>query len=162
MLLLAAVLFSVASAESPWAATINATTTAAGGCKAAPGQAGWPSAADWAALSRQVGNALLQPRPAAAPCHRNNPAYSATRCRAVTDAWRSSEFHANHPTSTLFSNANGYSCEPESGGVCGTAGFPIYVLNASSAAQIARVVKWAGERNVRVNVKSTGHDFLGR
>ncbi len=163
MLLLAAVLFSVASAESPWAATINATAgAAAGGCKAAPGTAGWPSAADWAALSRQVGNALLQPPPAAAPCHRNHPAYNAMRCRSVMDAWRSSEFHANHPTSTLWTNVNGYSCEAESGGTCGTAGFPIYVLNASSAGQIARVVKWAGERNVRVNVKGSGHDFLGR
>ena len=162
MLLLTALLFSAVGAESPWAATLNATVSAAGGCKAAPGTAGWPSAADWAALSRQVGGALWQPAPAGAPCHRNHPAYSARRCRGVQDAWKSSEFHANHPTSTLWTNVNGYSCEAGGGGTCGTAGFPLYVLNASSAGQIARVVKWAGERNVRVNVKSTGHDFLGR
>jgi hypothetical protein len=161
MLLLTALLLGAAVAESPWAATLN-LTVAAGGCKAAPGAAGWPSAADWAALSRQVGNALLQPAPAGAPCHRNHPAYSASRCRAVQDAWKSSEFHANHPTSTLWTNVNGYSCDTDSSSACATRGFPVYVLNATSAGQIARVVKWAGERNVRVNVKSTGHDFLGR
>jgi FAD/FMN-containing dehydrogenase len=80
----------------------------------------------------------------------------------VQDAWKSSEFHANHPTSTLWTNVNGYSCEVDASSACGSGGFPLYVLNASTAAQVARVVKWAGERNVRVNVKSTGHDFLGR
>jgi hypothetical protein len=162
MILLRALLFGATRAASPWAATLNASTSAAGGCKAAPGAAGWPAAADWAALSRQVNGALLQPPPAGAPCHRSSPAYSAARCRSVQDAWKSSEFHANHPTSTLWTNVNGYSCEADASSACGSGGFPLYVLNASTAAQVARVVKWAGERNVRVNVKSTGHDFLGR
>jgi hypothetical protein len=63
----------------------------------------------------------------------------------------------------MWTNVNGYSCQIyELGRGCKTDGFPQYVLNATSSAQIATALAWANQRNVRVNVKSTGHDFLGR
>jgi hypothetical protein len=109
-----------------------------------------------------VGGTLLKPEPVAAPCHRDSKLYNARKCESVRENWKSSEFHAHHPTSTLWTNVNGYSCPTDSGSNCTTAGFPVYVLNATTPQQIGIAVKWAGERNVRVNVKSTGHDFLGR
>jgi hypothetical protein len=134
----------------------------AAGCKATTRSTDWPSEKDWAELNRLVGGKLLKPFPAAAPCHRDSQAYNPARCEVVRQDWKSSEFHANHPTSTLWTNVNGYSCGPESTGGCTGSGFPVYVLNATTAQQIGAAVKWASQKNVRVNVKSTGHDFLGR
>jgi len=137
--------------------------TVAPTCKAHPGQPDWPLPADWAALNRAVGGRLLQPAPAAAPCHRSHPAYNAAACSRAKDNWSSSQFHAHHPTSSLWTNVNGYSCEViDLARPCTGNGFPVYVLNATDPEQIAVAVKWAADRNVRVNVKSTGHDFLGR
>jgi hypothetical protein len=151
-----------ANTTSPAAAAAEADG-AAPACKAHPQQPGWPSSADWAQLNQAVGSRLLAPAPLAAVCHRKHPSYNAGACERVRSNWASSQFHAHHPTSSLWTNVNGYSCEVlDTAAACTTEGFPVYVLNATSAEQIAVAVRWAGARNVRVSVKSTGHDFLGR
>ena len=43
---------------------------------------------------------------------------------------------------------------------CDLSQFPAYVINASSAAEVAAGVKFAGDTGVRLIVKGTGHDFL--
>src|ERR1700742_5152695 len=131
-------------------------------CKATTRGAEWPSDAEWAQLNRLVGGNLLKPLPAAAPCHVGSPVFNATECEHVKSNWKSFEWHAHHPTSTLWTNVNGYSCELDAKTPCTGNGFPVYVLNATSAQEISVAVKWAKERNIRINVKSTGHDFLGR
>jgi len=131
-------------------------------CKATIHSTEWPSDNEWAELNRLVEGRLLKPFPAAAPCHRGSAVYDAQNCEVIKKNWNSSEFHAHHPTSTLWTNVNGYSCVPDATSPCTGSGFPVYVLNATSAQHIGLAVKWAQQRNVRVNIKSTGHDFLGR
>jgi hypothetical protein len=131
-------------------------------CKAHP-SASWPSAEQWNDLNKLVDNRLLQPAPAAAACHRNHTLYDAAKCASIKGIWDSSDFHSHHPTSSIWTNVNGYSCQlHELGRGCKTDGFPQYVLNATSSEQVAKALAWATKNNVRVNVKSTGHDFLGR
>lgn len=131
-------------------------------CKAHP-EASWPTQGEWQELNTLVGNRLLQPAPAAAACHLNHTLYDKTTCAIIRGAWDSSDYHSHHPTSSMWTNVNGYSCQVlEMGRGCKTDGFPQYVLNATSTAQIATAVAWAKSKNVRVNVKSSGHDFLGR
>ena len=131
-------------------------------CKATIHGAEWPSDNEWAELNRLVGGRLLKPLPAAAPCHIGSPVYDAQNCETIRKNWKSSEFHAHHPTSTLWTNVNGNSCDAEANSTCTGSGFPVYVLNATSVQDIALAVKWAQQRNIRINIKSTGHDFLGR
>jgi FAD/FMN-containing dehydrogenase len=45
---------------------------------------------------------------------------------------------------------------------CTRGGYPIYVVNVTTVAQIQLAVNFARNQNVRLVVKNTGHDFLGK
>ncbi|KAL9090548.1 MAG: hypothetical protein Q9165_005309 [Trypethelium subeluteriae] len=57
---------------------------------------------------------------------------------------------------------NNDSCIPDPSAPCTGLGYPIYVVNASSADGIKVAVDFARENNIRVNVKASGHDYLKR
>jgi hypothetical protein len=131
-------------------------------CKILPTDSEWPSEGEWSQLNELVGGSILRPKPAAAPCHPEHESYDLEECVKITTGWGTSQFHADHPTSSLWTNVNNYSCLNTPDSPCTRSGFPQYVLNATQPQQIAIALKWAKERNIRINVKSTGHDFLGR
>jgi hypothetical protein len=131
-------------------------------CKAIPGSPDWPSDADWGNLNAAVSGRLLRPNPPAAACHRGWAGYSAAQCALVSEGWRDSDWHANNPTSNMWQNYNNYSCPPDASAPCSTSGYPLYVVAAREAKDVKAAVDFARTRNVRLNIKSTGHDFLGR
>jgi hypothetical protein len=45
---------------------------------------------------------------------------------------------------------------------CSLGNYPNFVVKATSAQDVATAVKFANEWNLRLVVKNTGHDFLGR
>ena len=101
-----------------------------------PGDAGWPSDADWSGLNAAVGGRLS---PVPAPDLSNggpllNPFYVAdqpalTESSGWLNAWRSS------PSK--------------------------YMVDARSAADIAAAVRFAAAHNLRLVVKGRGHSYLG-
>ncbi|KAL1960391.1 hypothetical protein VTO42DRAFT_7690 [Malbranchea cinnamomea] len=142
--------------------------TAATHCKVLPGDANWPTQAEWDALNREVGGRLLGPVvPLSAPCH-DNPAglgeYNEAECKSITDNWTKPQIHIEHPTdimSPLFSNNTClYSTDKTS--PCTIGYYPVYVVNVSAPEHAAAAVRFASEKNLRLNIKNTGHDFLGR
>ncbi|KAF5520059.1 FAD-linked oxidoreductase apf9 [Colletotrichum aenigma] len=44
---------------------------------------------------------------------------------------------------------------------CTLGGLPEYIVNATSADQVATAMKWASDRNIRIIAKGTGHDLNG-
>lgn len=59
----------------------------------------------------------------------------------------------------------GMTCQPPSvfdSGNCRQGGYPVYVVNASSVADIQLAVNFARNTGVRFVVKNTGHDFAGK
>jgi hypothetical protein len=130
-------------------------------CKALPDTQHWPSQSDWESLNTTLGGVLLKPNPPAAPCHTTHPAYNLELCNEVRLRWNSSQWHSDNPVSSLFQNWNGYSCLPNSE-TCSSEGYPVYVVNATTSEHVRAAVNFARERNVRVNIKSSGHDFLGK
>jgi hypothetical protein len=130
-------------------------------CKVVPGGAGWPTAEEWAALNTKVSGRLLKPEAPGAACIRGSASYSASSCNSVTSGFGDSSWHAKNPVSNMWQNYNNYSCVPGSGS-CSGAGYPVYVLEATNAEDIKSVIDFARTHDVRVNIKSTGHDFLGR
>ncbi|KAK3310815.1 uncharacterized protein B0T15DRAFT_50990 [Chaetomium strumarium] len=131
-------------------------------CKAVPGTPGWPSARDWAALNESLAGRLLQPPPPGAVCHPGEESYDATECSAVRAAWSSYEFHAANPISADWNQWTNESCLPQEGAPCSGKGYPVFVINATEARHVQLGVQFAREHNVRLIVKSTGHDFIGR
>lgn len=77
-------------------------------------------------------------------------------------------YHAQWPESVDYSIWTNNSCVPlgqdgytkDKG--CSAGGMPQYIVNATSEAQIATAMKWATQKNIRIVVKSTGHDLSGR
>lgn len=59
----------------------------------------------------------------------------------------------------------GATCEPENaakGGKCTIGGFPLYSVNATNVAQIQLAINFARNLNLRLIIKNTGHDWLGK
>jgi hypothetical protein len=140
----------------------NAPSNTPSRCKNVPGSPGWPSEAEWARLNTAVGGRLLKPAAPAAACHRNVNAQGAPSCQQVNAGWGTHEFHISHPTSTLWQQWNNYSCMPAASSECSSNGYPVYVVAAKEFTDVKVAVDFARTRNIRLNIKATGHDFLGR
>lgn len=173
----------------PLAAIILSPAGAAPSCKAVPGGEGWPSPEQWAALNQSVDGRLLQPTPPGAICHPGHAAYNAAACPATQAAWFTEPLHANDPVSSMWNNWNNDTCLPDPALTCSSAGYPVYVVNASTAQHVKAGVDFgqlrsachiltpgtasastsanssratARRHNIRLIVKNSGHDYLGR
>ncbi|KAL0568185.1 hypothetical protein V5O48_013807 [Marasmius crinis-equi] len=141
---------------------------AQGDCKITPLDAAWPSEHEWSSLNASIDGVLLKTSPVASSCWPGDPFKSPKTCEEVEAGWNSSDFHAALPESVgapYFANSSclppgipGYF--PERG--CQVGGYPQYVVNATTEEQIATAMKWASQRNIRIVVKGTGHDLMGR
>lgn len=154
-------LVTVLTLSLPLSLSIANVSSTDRACKILPDKPGWPSQPEWLALNTTLGGVLLKPDPPAAPCHASHPAYNLDKCNEVKLRWNSSLWHSDNPVSSLFQNLNGYSCLPNSA-TCSSEGYPIYVVNATTALHVRAAVNFARERNLRLNIKSTGHDFIGK
>ena len=129
-------------------------------CKATPDTSFWPSRADWNALNKTLGGRLLKPPPPAAVCHPEEPTYDLALCKATQ--WTNATTYADNPIGIIVPNWCNDSCLPPPHYPCSGKGFPIYVVNASCAEHVAAGIEFAKIHNVRLNVKGSGHDYLGR
>ena len=136
-------------------------------CKAQAGSPQWPSLHTWEQLNATLSGALLQPLPPASACYSNvSNSDDGARCKQVTDLWYQSEFHSNDPVSVVYPNWQKDACLPPNLynqlSSCDTKPFPNYVVNVSAVTHIVEAVKFALNNNVRLIVKGSGHDLLGR
>lgn len=137
-------------------------------CKTHPLDPRWPTTSDWNSLNQSTNGALIVSKPVASSCYDGNPFESATSCASVQENWFLSAFHAEQAESIGYSYWANNTCVPPNdygyvkGQLCQLGGFPQYILNATTAQQVATAVKWASSRNIRIVVKGTGHDLNGR
>lgn len=132
-------------------------------CKAVPGTPGWPSSEEWANFNNSLGGVLLMPPPPGGVCHQGQPNYNAALCPNVTTEWTTSwPFHEDNPISNGGNNWNNDTCLPYPQAPCSGLGYPIYVVNATKAEHVQKAVNFAREKKIRLNVKCSGHDYLGR
>lgn len=131
-------------------------------CRATPGSADWPSTASWSALNSSISGRLIKASPPGAVCHPGQPTYNPVACPAVQAGWMTSIFHTDDPVSSIENNWNNDTCLPIPTVPCSGEGYPVYVVNATCAEDVKKGIDFAGEKNVRLIVKGTGHDYLGR
>lgn len=131
-------------------------------CKATPDSPSWPSPASWAALNDSLSGRLLKPSPPGAVCHPTQPTYNALQCPAVQAGWLTTIFHTNNPVSSIINNWNNDTCLPVPTLPCSGEGYPVYVVNATCKEDVKKGVDFARENDIRLIVKGTGHDYLGR
>ncbi|KAJ6551159.1 FAD-binding domain-containing protein [Mycena capillaripes] len=130
-------------------------------CRNVPGSSGYPSAAAWDALNATVSGRLVDVVPSAKYC--------ASLPGGCTDAqWSSALFRATIPGAMdQFNWEQGYDLKPPSlclrnATTCGQGDVPIYSVEAETVEDIQAAVKFASTYNLRLAIKSSGHDTLGR
>ncbi|KAF2473186.1 FAD/FMN-containing isoamyl alcohol oxidase-like protein MreA [Lindgomyces ingoldianus] len=141
-------------------------------CKIFPGDADWPSPKKWNDFNLTLGGALIKGFPPAAACY-PGPNYDEARCAYVRKNSGSSLFVMEDPTIPGGQWQTGNSCPlpavPTPGlnltlanYTCNLNGFPSYVVRATTIKHVQAAINLARNKNIRLVIKNTGHDFLGR
>ncbi|KAF2438004.1 FAD-binding domain-containing protein, partial [Karstenula rhodostoma CBS 690.94] len=135
----------------------------------------WPIDLEWAYLNETLNGALIRGVPPASVCYPDQHNYNEAECAIVRFNWFNSTWHAENPISIdypiwtnnscipIFPNGTSVTGDVHAGTLgCSIGRYPVYAVNATSVEQIAETLQWAGKKNIRIVVKSTGHSYPGR
>ncbi|PYI03271.1 isoamyl alcohol oxidase [Aspergillus sclerotiicarbonarius CBS 121057] len=133
-------------------------------CKCTPTDDCWPSASTWNTLNATVHGKLLHNQPIAEPCYPGAD-YNAQLCQSISAEWTNSTFIGAEPIGYCYPLTD--ACPPINATVsaypsCDLGTAPVYAINATEADDVATGIKFAQENNVRLVIKNTGHDIVGR
>ncbi|KAF5019500.1 hypothetical protein F66182_8507 [Fusarium sp. NRRL 66182] len=131
-------------------------------CKAYPSSSDWPSPKTWSQLDKSLGGRLLTPTPPGAVCHKGWPTYDPDTCPTAKEKWKAYEFHTEDPVSLIYDQYSNWTCLPDPKHPCSDRGYPAYVVNVTKAEHVKIGIDFARKHNVRLVVKNTGHDYMGR
>lgn len=128
-----------------WGKVVSATRTLK---RVRPGETGWPTAAEWDGLNKQVGGRLMKLADPLAAC-RADP--SGKACSAffkdITNPYYILD-HANLTQTSCWVDA--WTSKPSA-----------YAVAAQNAADVAAAVDFAREHKLRLVVKGAGHSYQG-
>ncbi|EHK47862.1 hypothetical protein TRIATDRAFT_44348 [Trichoderma atroviride IMI 206040] len=141
-----------------------AVSSFAPSCKPIPGDKQWPSQEAWDSLNQTISGRLIRPIPPGAVCHQEQPyaLFDEDVCEIVRARWTNWDFQTNDLVSTGSNNWSNDTCLPYPEFPCTAAGYPAYVINATSSTDVQAGVLFANKHALRLVVHSTGHDLLGR
>ncbi|PKS04963.1 hypothetical protein jhhlp_008329 [Lomentospora prolificans] len=133
-------------------------------CRAFPKSDDWPTPEEWAKLGEFLEGALLKPLPPTAVCYEGHDRYNQAKCRDIRSNSGSNRFFIDDPLTVLTAWPQGNTCplEVKPNTTCTQGGYPEYVVNVTEVWQIQTAVNFARNKNIRLVIKNTGHDFLGR
>ncbi|KAK4246727.1 hypothetical protein C7999DRAFT_41881 [Corynascus novoguineensis] len=140
-------------------------------CKCYPGDDCWPNRGQWQKLNNTVGGNLQVNIPPGAPCYNtfqgplgDVATYNAAECQKVTSNWNDEQFQIELPAAGLWTYFTNDTCRPTTTptDTCTLGYYPVLVIMAKTAAHIQAGVDFARENNLRLIIRNTGHDFLGR
>ncbi|KIL88659.1 hypothetical protein FAVG1_07906 [Fusarium avenaceum] len=131
-------------------------------CKAYPGTSDWPSRNTWSRFNDTLGGKLLAPTPPGAVCHKDWPTYNKDTCSNVATAWKKYDLHTEDPVSLIYDQFSNWTCLPDADFPCSGSGYPAYVVNVTKPEHIKIGIDFARKYKIRLIVKNTGHDYMGR
>ncbi|KAK4211189.1 hypothetical protein QBC37DRAFT_19461 [Rhypophila decipiens] len=144
------------------------------GCKCYPGDSCWPTLNKWNALNNSVSGNLIRYIPAAAACHNSftgplgtvSNTYDAAACADAQANWLDEDWTVSKPAEYIWSYATNSTCtpadDPNNTRGCTLGYVGVYVVMAKKEAHISNAIDFARKNNIRLIVRNTGHDFLGR
>ena len=146
----------------------------------------WPSTSTWNVFNASIGGKLIADVPPALPCY-PGPAFNARDCAAIDVELTNQTFISNNPIALSYPTdscpainstsinapcTTGYeqsnNCSSQNStttlpaGQCSLGDQPLYTVNATETADLVAGIKFAGEKNIRLVVRNTGHDILRR
>ncbi|KAF2016220.1 FAD/FMN-containing isoamyl alcohol oxidase-like protein MreA [Aaosphaeria arxii CBS 175.79] len=138
-------------------------------CRVYPGDADWPSNAKWDRFNATLGGALIRGIPPSAACYQG-PYYNPTKCNEARRGLSSSLYTGDDPVVPNAPWQLGNPCPIPPVGLnettpiynCNITAYPAYVVNVTTVKHIQQAVNFARNNNLRITIKNTGHDWLGR
>ncbi|KAG0213949.1 hypothetical protein BGX28_003127 [Mortierella sp. GBA30] len=133
-------------------------------CRCQPTEPCWPSNASWSKLKDKVEGRLITTTPAAYECR--DPHFNSVKCDEIKtmyykDLWRQQQPGAmRHVNWEVFEGQGclGFSQTAS----CSQGAVPLYTVNATSIEDVKNSIRFASTHNIRLVIKNTGHDYLGR
>ncbi|KIK95398.1 hypothetical protein PAXRUDRAFT_140764 [Paxillus rubicundulus Ve08.2h10] len=148
-----------------------ATTSSSGQeCLCTSDQSCWPNASEFSQLQAQVSQPLVYPSPTASACYPTSD--PSGNCAEVIENWTDGTWRSSMPGSMeapnfetfMFKNGTIDACYPNTTitGTCGQGRVPVIGVDARSVADIQAGINFAVQHNLKLVVKNTGHDYMGR
>ncbi|KAJ5148399.1 hypothetical protein N7526_001751 [Penicillium atrosanguineum] len=126
-------------------------------CRCRPHESCWSSFQDWLALNNSIQGQLVSVRPVAA------------KCSNVSASWPDPFWRAAEPSAVQWENWEAWpernqTCyiEDRQNTTCGQGRVSLYPAKVESTSQIQETVAFVKRHNLRLVIKNSGHDFLGR
>ncbi|PWY68942.1 FAD/FMN-containing dehydrogenase [Aspergillus sclerotioniger CBS 115572] len=143
-------------------AALTSQAVASSDCHCLPGDSCWPSTSTWESLNSTVGGRLVATVPIGTPCH--DPTYNGTACTDLQDNWYYPQTHFVSSSSVMQPYFANQSCDPftAESKPCVLGNYVSYAVNVSSTADVVAAVQFAQSNNIRLVIRNTGHDYLGR
>ncbi|RFU23594.1 hypothetical protein B7463_g12744, partial [Scytalidium lignicola] len=134
-------------------------------CRNLPGDAGWPNLAAWSQLNATLNGQLIATVPQAHVCHTapyND--YDPTACAQLQSTWTQAEIYVPKPAEIMNSYFQNQSCDPFTpiSRTCELGNYASYSINVTTAQHVIAGFDFARQYNIRLVVKTTGHDFMGK
>ncbi|KAK2460204.1 hypothetical protein APHAL10511_007795 [Amanita phalloides] len=139
-------------------------------CRCLSYQPCWPSASEFAQLQSQLSEPLIKPTPPASACY--PPSHPSGNCASVQDHLSDGLWRSNLPGSTqilnfesyTFKNGTIHACYYNTtlGVPCHQGNIPVLGVEAHNVGDVQAAVKFTKQHNLKLIIKNTGHDFLGR
>ncbi|CAE6442278.1 unnamed protein product [Rhizoctonia solani] len=122
----------------------------------------WPSPSVWSSFNSSIGGRLVTPRPPAWPCH--DPHYDAAACAEAQKNWADSFWRSNQTGAMQALEWDSPDCRIDTprNATCPQGLVPTYAVAAENADDVSKAVKFAQKHKLKLVIKNTGHDYLGR
>ncbi|KAJ5086965.1 FAD binding domain protein [Penicillium alfredii] len=135
-------------------------------CRCFPGDACWPSVKQWSDFNATIGGRLISTTPLGSVCHTSKAfgAYDARACADLKTVWPLPATHYETAWSPMQAWFTNFSCNPflPPDAPCTTDPFVRYAVNVSSAVDVRKTLAFTSRHNIRVVIRNTGHDYLGK
>ncbi|KAF8629481.1 hypothetical protein AX15_003414 [Amanita polypyramis BW_CC] len=151
-------------------ATLFSLVTAGSPCKCLSYQNCWPSASEFSQLASQLSQSLIKPTPPASACY--PPSHPSGNCTDVLSHLSDGPQRSNLPGAMQSPNLETYTFDNGTidacyynytlGFPCDQGNIPILGVDARQVSDVQAAVKFSAKYNLRLVVKNTGHDYLGR
>lgn len=127
----------------------------------------WPSVDTWNQLNTSLSGGLVAVVPPAKPCHGEN--INEAECQNVHKNWNDGFWRSDQPGALI--NVNFEIMSNETWGCqlnvsastpCTQGNLPVLAARVTSLADVQKAVRFAAKHNLRLVIKNSGHDYIGR
>jgi hypothetical protein len=158
---------NAATVAAKWKGEVIKSGKATYQCKCYSDNNCWPAQGQWRALNNSVDGTLQIARPPASVCYNKVgelSTYDAAKCAEITAKWTDEQTIVETPVGNLWPLYTNNTCMPTANpnATCTNGFYPEYVIMATKKEHIQAGVNFAKKNNLRLLIRNTGHDFLGR